>query len=98
VVGIVSFGGYIPRLRLQRRAIAAAHAWMNPSAMAAAKGERSMANWDEDPVTMSVEAARDCLQGVDRSSVDAVHLASTTLPFKDRLSSGIVAAALNLSE
>ena len=59
--GISSFGAYLPRLRLQRKAIAAANAWFNPSVAALGKGERTMANWDEDAVTMAVEAARDAL-------------------------------------
>lgn len=98
MVGITAYGGYIPRLRLQRKAIASAHAWMNPGAMAGAKGERSMANWDEDAVTMAVEASRDCLTGVDRAGIGAVYLASTTLPFADRQAAGILAAALTLAE
>ena len=60
MVGIVAYGAYVPRLRLQRSAIAAAHRWMSPSS-AVPKGERAYAAWDEDSVTMAVEAARDCL-------------------------------------
>ena len=60
-VGILSFGAHIPRLRLQRKAIAAANAWFNPGLRSMARGERAMANWDEDAVTMAVEAARDVL-------------------------------------
>ncbi len=36
--GISSFGAYLPRLRLQRKAIAAANAWFNPSVAALGKG------------------------------------------------------------
>lgn len=100
MTGIVSFGGYVPRLRLQRKAIAAANAWIAPGQGAGAKGERSMANWDEDAVTMAVEAARDCLPGANpltsRKHIDALFLGSTTLPFADRLNAGIVASALSL--
>ena len=98
MVGIVSFGGYVPRLRLQRKAVAQANAWFNAVLAGMAKAERSMCNWDEDSVTMAVEAARDCLTGFDKSSLAALHLASTTMPFADRQNSGIVAAALNLGE
>ena len=59
--GIHAFGGYVPRLRLQRRVIAEANAWFNPALMALGRGERAIANWDEDSITMAVEAARDCL-------------------------------------
>ena len=60
-VGILSFGGYIPIMRLARKAIVDANAWFNPALRALGRGERAIANWDEDPVTMAVEAARDCL-------------------------------------
>lgn len=95
-VGILAFGAYIPRLRLQRRAIAEANAWFNAALKSQGKGERAMCNWDEDPVTMAVEAARDCLAGRDRSGVTDLRFASTTFPFLDRLNSGVVAAALSL--
>jgi 3-hydroxy-3-methylglutaryl CoA synthase len=97
-VGLVSYGAYVPRLRLRRKAAASANAWFNPGLMGAAKGERAMANWDEDPITMSVEAGRDCLAGFDRARVDHLALASTTLPFSDRQNAGIAALALELSE
>jgi len=94
--GIIAHGAYVPRLRLQRSAIVEANAWANGALAALGRGERSMCNWDEDSVTMAVEAARDALTGADRSEVGAVHLASTTLPFTDRQNAGICAEALNL--
>jgi 3-hydroxy-3-methylglutaryl CoA synthase len=102
MTGITAYGAYIPRLRLQRKAIAQANAWFAPGLMGAAKGERAMANFDEDALTMAVEAGRDCLPAADpiadRAFVDAVSFASTTMPFSDRQNAGIVAAALNLGE
>ncbi|MEA2683719.1 MAG: hypothetical protein QOK05_2047 [Chloroflexota bacterium] len=47
---------------------------------------------------MAVDAARDCLTGMDRGTLDSVVLATTTAPFDDRLNAGIVAAALGLAE
>ena len=96
--GILAFGAYIPWRRLPRKAIADTHGWFNPALKGQAKGERAFCNWDEDPVTMAVEAARDALTGRDRGTIGALRLASTTYPFLDRLHSGIVAGALNLSE
>ena len=98
MVGIIAFGAYAPRLRLQRQVIAAAGGWFNSSLKGLAKGERAMANWDEDTVTMAVEAARDCLIDLDRARVAKVVLASTSLPFADRQNAGIVKEALNLSD
>ncbi|MCG8493097.1 MAG: hypothetical protein MI743_15865, partial [Sneathiellales bacterium] len=94
--GILAYGGYIPKSRLQRSEIFKAHAWVNPGLKGLSRGERSMANWDEDSVTMAVEAARDCLTSYDRDNLSAVYMASTTFPFTDRQNAGIVADALNL--
>lgn len=95
--GILAYGAYVPRLRLQRRAMAEANRWLSPGLMGRGKGERSLGNWDEDALTMAVEAARDALgTGDDRSHVTGLLLATTTAPFADRLNAGIVAAALTL--
>jgi len=102
MTGITAYGAYIPRLRLQRKAVAQANAWFAPGLLGGAKGERAMANFDEDAVTMAVEAARDCLPAndpiKDRAFVDAVYFASTSMPFSDRQNAGIVASALSLSD
>ena len=99
MIGITGYGAYIPRLRLSRKAVVEANAWFAPQFTARAKGSRSMANWDEDCITMAVAAARDCL-GIDedRSHIRGLYLASCTLPFADRLNAGIVREALTLEE
>ena len=79
IVGIRSFGAFIPRRRLQRAAIAAAHAWAFPGLKGQARGERSMCGWDEDVITMAVEAGRDCLAGAPAPA--GLSLASTTAPY-----------------
>lgn len=95
-VGITGFGAYVPRLRMERAAIAAAHGWMNPGLKGAAKGNRAFCSWDEDVVTMGVEAARDCLHGQDGGQLRSLHLASTTFPYADLSNAVIVASALGL--
>ncbi len=95
-VGIHAYGGYVPRLRLARAAIASAHSWFNPGLQGLGKGERAICNWDEDTVTMAVEAARDCFAGQSAPTLNGVYLASTTAPFQDRQNAGIVAEALSL--
>lgn len=95
--GILSFGAYVPTLRIPRKAIAEAMAWAAPSLKGLAKGERAFASWDEDSITLAVEAARDCLRGV-AARPDQLQLASTTLPFADRSNSGVVADALLCAE
>jgi 3-hydroxy-3-methylglutaryl CoA synthase len=81
---------------LQREAIGRANVWFDPSLAALARGERSICNWDEDTLTMAVEAARDATDAPARDRIDALFLASTTHPFLDRQNSVIVAEALNL--
>ncbi|MCA9519815.1 MAG: hydroxymethylglutaryl-CoA synthase family protein [Myxococcales bacterium] len=96
MVGITSYGGYIPRLRLKRSAILQAMGWFAPAIVAVAQGTRSVCNWDEDALSMAVEASRDCLVGLDKTEVDGLFLASTTMPYADRQNAGIVQTALNL--
>ena len=98
MIGIIAVGAYVPRLRLQRQTVAAAHAWFAPRLRGLGKGERGMGSWDEDAVTMAVEAARDCLDGLERGRVSRIVLASTSLPFTDRQNAGIVKEALNLED
>jgi len=96
--GIVAYGAYVPRLRLNRAAAVEANAWFNAGLKGLAKGERSMCNWDEDSLTMAVEASRDCLGGDVPGDLKTLAFASTTLPFEDRQNAGILATALNVDE
>lgn len=102
MTGITAYGAYIPRRRLQRKAIAQANAWFAPNMVGSARGERAMGNWDEDALTMAVEAGRDCLPAQepvkDRAFVDAIYFASTSMPYSDRQNAGVVAAGLQLGE
>ena len=97
-LGIAAFGAYVPRLRLSREEVAAAHAWVNPALRSLARGERSACGWDEDAITMAVEAARGSLAGRDRSRIGRAYLGSTTAPYADRLNAGVVSGALGLRE
>lgn len=98
MLGITAYGAYIPRTRLQRKAMADANAWFDGSLRSLAKGERSACNWDEDSITMAVAAAQDCLSLLDKALVNTLYLASTTLPFLDRQNSVVVGEALNLEK
>ena len=98
MVGIVSYGAYIPRMRLNRMAVMKSMGWFAPHLIGQAKGERAMCNWDEDTMTMSVSAGQDCLLGMDKGKIDAVYMASTTFPFSDRQNAGVLKAALNLND
>lgn len=94
MVGITSYGAYVPLYRLDRMVIFNAIGWAAPAAPQ--PGEKAVANYDEDSLSMAVNAAIDCLNGFDRERVDGLYLATTTAPYKERHSSGIIAAALDL--
>ena len=95
-IGIKSFAAYIPRLRMDRASIAAAHAWALPGLKGAGKGERSFCSWDEDSITMSVDAVRACLRSSAGGAVRALTFASTTPVFSDLQNASMVAAASGL--
>jgi len=92
--GISAFGAYVPRLRIDRALIADAHAWAAPSLRGAARGARAFTSWDEDAITMAVEAARDAIGPGDATGVTALRLASTNLPYADLQNAAIVARAI----
>ncbi len=96
--GILAIGSYVPRGRLPAEVVADAHGWFQPSLKKFQGQSRSFANWDEDAITLAVEAARACLTDVDASRVTALHVASTTMPFADRSNAGLVREAIDLSD
>ena len=79
MVGITAYGAYVPIWRLPRETIA--KEWGLP----AAPGEKAVANFDEDALTLGVAAAIDCLNGANRESIDGVLFASTTAPVPNSL-------------
>lgn len=92
--GITAFGAYLPRHRLLRRAIAVAHAWTSPNAVAA-EGTRAICGHDEDSITLAVAAGRQVLPAL-ASGVDRLLFASTSMPFADRQNATLIGEALTL--
>ena len=90
MIGIKSYGAYIPVWRLSRSVIA--KEWGD----APVPGEKSVANYDEDSVTMGAAAAIDCLNGMDRSKVDGLFFATTTAPYAEKQASPTIALAADL--
>lgn len=89
MVGITSFGTYVPAYRLRRDEIA--RAWKIKSL----GGERAVARYDEDGLTMAVGAALDCIKhGLQQ--VDGLFFASTTSPYKEKQTAAIVAVSVDL--
>ena len=89
MIGIVSYGVYIPTYRIDRSVIAAA--W----GRRAVKGERSLANNDEDSITMAVAAAANCLNDRPREQIDGFNFATTTAPYQEKLNASVIATALD---
>ena len=83
-------GGYLPLLRLDRKAAARQLAWSGLPMPR--KGTRAVAGWDEDPLTMAVEASR----GLAGADVEVLRFASTSAYFTDRSQAGIMLDALAL--
>ncbi len=90
MVGIISYGAYIPWHRMERDLCRKAWGGF------AMPGERAVAYFDEDSVTMAVAAAQDCLAGFDAKRVDGLYFASTTSPYRERQCSSIIAMPLNM--
>ncbi len=65
MIGINAFGAYIPRARLSKQVMVEANAWFDAGLKALGKGERSIWNWDEDSITMAVEAATAWLSALE---------------------------------
>ena len=92
MIGIKSYGAYIPIYRLSESELA--RAWGGRGG----RGEIAVANYDEDSITMAVEAAIDCLNGTDRDIAEGLYFASTTPPYSEKMSASIVAAASDLRD
>jgi len=90
MAGIIAYGAYIPYYRLSRAEIA--RAW----GLSALPGEKAVANFDEDSLTMAVAAARDCLTGIERKNIGGLYFASTTAPYKEKQNAALIAAVLEL--
>ncbi len=98
MTGITALAIHLPRLRLQRAAMAAAMGWLCPRGEA--RGARTLAYWDEDPITMGVAAARTCLAQVPqaRIAIRALTFATTTPVFAEPQQAALAHAALRLPE
>jgi hydroxymethylglutaryl-CoA synthase len=94
MVGIIDFGSYLPAFRYARTE--QGKAWDLKQAMPTLVGERTVANYDEDTVTMAVEAALNAIGGHERTAIDALYFASTTAPFAEKSAAATVAIASDL--
>ena len=63
---------------------------------AVTRGEKAVANYDKESITMRVAAGMDCLNGFERTQIDGLYLSSMSLPYTERHNAAICAAALAL--
>ncbi|HEY2659592.1 MAG TPA: hypothetical protein VGI79_07705 [Caulobacteraceae bacterium] len=91
---IARVGVYLPLLRMDRDAVAKAQRWSGLGGLRA--GRRAVAGWDEDSVTLAVEAARWAVT-VTAPPEDIV-FASTSAPFYERAHAPLVLHALGLGQ
>lgn len=96
--GVLASTRYLPRLRLERSAVLAQHQWMAPGLRGLAKGRRTIAGWDEDVVTMAVQATRQLKAALPATQAQGLTLVSTSLPFAERSNAAIVAAATGVAD
>ncbi|MEN8184458.1 MAG: OB-fold domain-containing protein [Myxococcota bacterium] len=82
--GIVRYASYLPYFRLTR------------AALGSGGGERAVASYDEDAVSMAVEASREALRGAPE--VDTLVFATTSPPYGEKLDAATIQAALDLPE
>lgn len=93
MVGIKSYGAYIPRYRISHNTIFSAVGFLGSFPP---PGENAVANHDEDTLSMAVAAGMDCLSGLKREEIGGLFLATTSQPYMLRQNSTLVAAALDL--
>lgn len=89
MIGILAVGAYIPRYRLSGKTLA--QVWGSGGS-----GERAVANYDEDSLTMASEATLSALAGRDPSQVGACFFASTTPPYTEKSSATLLATVADL--
>lgn len=87
---ILACAGYLPLLRFDRGIACKDLRWSGLGA--GGTGLRAVAGWDEDALTMAVEAAR----GLGAAAPSRMTFATTSAPFIDRSHAGLLAEALDL--
>ncbi len=90
IVGITSCVYHVPFCRLERGKIG--QAW----ARRAGLGERAAIYFDEDALTLGLEAAQRCIEEKGKADIEALYFASTSAPFWQRSSASFMAAACDL--
>lgn len=99
MVGIVGYGGYVPRYRITAKEIAAV--WNEDGdriANSLLVKEKSVPGIDEDTTTISVEAGKGAIKmaGIKPNSIGAIYIGSESRPYAVKSCAAIVAEALGM--
>jgi hydroxymethylglutaryl-CoA synthase len=94
-VGVVGYGAYVPRYRLPAKEVS--RVWTDGFGGTPIQ-EKSVAGYDEDVATMSIEAGRNALlrAGINPEGIRAVWVGSESHPYAVKPTSTIVAEALGI--
>lgn len=100
LIGISAFGLYLPAYRLTRETIAQATGEKSMG------GERTVANYDEDALTMGVETSLECVgnykrtwgSGLNGSNLRGLIFASSSSPFREKQASSIISSVLEVEQ
>jgi len=87
--GILGYGVYIPKFRIKREDIG--KAWGGRG-----KGENSVTNYNEDVITMAVEASQNAVKnsGITPADLGAIYLGTASAPQIEQSSIGTIALTL----
>jgi 3-hydroxy-3-methylglutaryl CoA synthase len=89
MAGITSIGAYIPMYRLSLEEVT--RFWRTKGA----SGEKAVAGYDEDSITMAVAAAIDCMKGSEELP-QGLYFATTTSPYREKQAAAVIASAVDL--
>jgi hydroxymethylglutaryl-CoA synthase len=89
MVGITSIAAYVPFFRISREEIGRMWGARSPA------GEKAVAGYDEDSVTMAVAAGLAVTKN-NPERIDGLFFATTTAPYKEKQAASIIASALDL--
>lgn len=90
MIGITRLEAYIPYYRLTGEILS--QVWGGSFV-----GERAVANYDEDSLTLAAEAVRACLTYEDPKSFQGLYYASTSLPYQEHQNAVLLATIADLS-
>jgi 3-hydroxy-3-methylglutaryl CoA synthase len=88
MIGISGYAAYVPRYRLNRALVG--DAW----GTRVRGGTKAVGNYDEDPLTMAVEATLDVVG--DGANIDRLYFASTSGPYREKQVASLIATACDL--